>query len=195
MCINAETSLISFIIGELCGLLLLTKSKEKQMIGLFIMFYTFVQLFEYNIYTDNNPELNSRLLLLNLGCQGILFFILMNQICDINYLFMILTIITLLFILIKVVNSDFSSASVNTCIKWNFMDEQISGALTIMYGLLFFWFYTNKHCDIQYDDFINNAGYFFTGTALLSFIISNRPNTPSFWCMSSALLAPIMLLL
>ena len=71
MCINAPTSLGSFIIGETSGLLLInTGDKPRQMIGLFVMFFSLVQLFEYNIYKNNNIKLNSKLLLLNLATQG-----------------------------------------------------------------------------------------------------------------------------
>ena len=58
MCINAETSLASFAIGEIAGLLLLaSKNNDKKVIGLFIMFYSLVQLFEYNIYSPSKKKL------------------------------------------------------------------------------------------------------------------------------------------
>ena len=63
MCINLETSLFSFLIGESAGLTLaMSNSLEKRLIGLFIMFYSFIQIFEANIYFKSNQELNSRLL-------------------------------------------------------------------------------------------------------------------------------------
>ena len=49
MCINAETSLLSLLIGQTAGLILLSKNIERQMIGAFIMFYSLIQYFEYNI--------------------------------------------------------------------------------------------------------------------------------------------------
>ena len=71
MCIDSQTSLASFIIGEIAGLLLvLTGKKEKQVIGLFIMFYSLVQLFEYNIYKSKNVSLHSKLLFLKFGNGG-----------------------------------------------------------------------------------------------------------------------------
>lgn len=199
MCINANTSLASFLIGEISGLLLLsTNSKEKQMIGLFIMFYSFVQLFEYNIYKNNNVKLNSQLLLLNLGLQGLIFFSLMKNVCDIDNLFLLLTLITLIYILFECMDDNFLSSTTNTCIEWNFMNKTVSNLLTFMYIIMFYWFFMSKKCDTQYDNFINKAGYFFTGTAILSLSLDKfniKENTPSFWCMSSAILAPIFLFL
>ena len=194
MCINANTSIASFLIGEICGLILLTKSKDKQILGLFVMFYTLVQLFEYNIYNGNSAELNSRLLLLNLGFQGLVFFVLVNQICDVNKIYLIITGLITLFILYKSLLSDFNSATLNTCLKWNFIDKEISLLLTIMYGAIFYWLFSDKICIENYSKFFDIASYYFGGTAILSFILSQRENSPSFWCMSSAILAPLLLL-
>jgi hypothetical protein len=192
MCINAETSLLSFLIGEMSGLVLLTKDVEHQMIGLFVMFYSLVQFFEFNIYNGNKVEMNSRLLLLNLGFQGLVFFILINQICEINKFYIFISVIIVFLILMEAFSDNFNSVSIETCAKWNFMNNHLSSILTIMYGMMFYWFYISNSCNL---DFINKTGYFFSGTLVLSFIISQQPNNPSFWCLSSALLAPLLLLL
>ena len=76
MCINLKTSILAFGIGTGSGYLLTTKSIEKKMMGIFIMFYSLIQLFEAGIYWSNgtNPLLYSQLIMINLGFQGLLFF-------------------------------------------------------------------------------------------------------------------------
>jgi hypothetical protein len=189
MCINAETSLLSFIIGELCGLTLLTKNKEKQILGTFVMFYSLVQLFEYKIYKNENINLNSRLLLLNLGFQGLFLFLLLSKFCEVNKIYIIVCALIALYILYKATKKNFKNATIDNCMEWNFMENDVSFVLLIMYGILIFWMLTNN-CN----KYFNEAGYFFVGTLLISYTLTNK-NSPSFWCMSSAILAPIFLLL
>ena len=50
MCINAETSLLSMMLCEISGLLMyMNNNINKKMFGLFVMFYTLVQYFEFNM--------------------------------------------------------------------------------------------------------------------------------------------------
>ena len=56
MCVNLQTSIVAFIIGEICGFILATENNEKRAIGIFVMFYSFVQLFEALIYYYGNDE-------------------------------------------------------------------------------------------------------------------------------------------
>ena len=64
MCINLKTSISAFFIGVISSLSLIkSNNKENISIGKFILFYTFVQLFEGLIYY-NNLTIYSRLLLM-----------------------------------------------------------------------------------------------------------------------------------
>jgi hypothetical protein len=195
MCINSHTSLIAFIIGELSGLLLLkSNQKEKKIIGLFVMFYSLVQLMEYNIYKNNNVKLSSQLLLTILGLQGIILFLLINTICKIDGMYIFLSLIISLYIMYKIFSKNYKSATVESCIKWNFMTIDIKILLQVMYFLIFHLLFFNK-C-IFNKIFLRQTGYFFLGTGILSFMITiNKINGPSFWCLSSALLAPILLII
>ena len=194
MCINFETSIIALFIGEISGILLLTQDKEKQMIGLFVMFYSLIQLFDANLYKYNNVALNSKLIILNLGFQGIVFFILMNQLYNINKIYIILCLIISFFILYKAFSDDYEFIEKNTCIKWN-MTEEISLALFIMYGIMFFWYLNLKQMNGPHDTFINETGVFFFITLLIAYFYINVPDSPSLWCLASALCAPIFLLI
>ena len=194
MCINAETSIASFAIGEIAGLLLLaSKNNDKKVIGLFIMFYSFVQLFEYNMYKNNNIELNSKLLLLNLGAQGIFLFALLNQIAHVKSIYFIITGIIFAIILYDVFTKKIKNARFNPCIKWDFMTNKISKLLGIMYITMFFWWFCDKESKNLV--FSNKAKYFFLATFIFSYLIGDFEKKPSYWCMSSAILAPIMLFL
>jgi hypothetical protein len=195
MCINSQTSLAAFIIGELSGLLLLkSNNKEKKIIGLFVMFYSLVQLMEYFVYKNINVKISSQLLLTILGLQGIVLFLLVNTICKINNMYTFLSFIIFIYILYHVFLKNYKSATVEKCIKWNFMSIDIRILLHVMYFLIFHLLFFNK-C-IYNNIFLRNSGYFFLLTFMASFIISKTNiNAPSFWCMSSAILAPILLIL
>jgi hypothetical protein len=195
MCINSTTSLISFIIGELSGLILFTyaTTKIKKYFGLFIMFYSLIQLFEYNIYKNIYAELNSKLLLFNLGCQGFIFFMLMNNVCSVNKLYIYISFIIMIIITIIIFKKKMLYITLNDCIQWNFMDDCIVEFITIMmYSIIFFWSFTNI-CDNETKKIIHKLAYFYIITLLLSYFILNTKNNPSFWCMSSALISPIIL--
>jgi hypothetical protein len=74
-----KTSIGAYIIGTISGLILnKSENKENKIIGKFIIFYTMVQLFEALIYNDNK-EIYSKLLLINLGLQGFVFTLLLND--------------------------------------------------------------------------------------------------------------------
>lgn len=194
MCIDSRTSLASFGIGEIAGLLLLaSKNNDKKVIGLFIMFYSLVQLFEYNIYKNNNIELNSKLLLLNLGAQGIFLFGLLNQIAHVKSIYFIITGIVFAIILYDVFRTKIKNARVDPCIKWDFMTNKISKLLGLMYITMFFWWFCDK--DSANLHFSNKVKYFYLATFIFSYLIGDFEKKPSYWCMSSAILAPIMLFL
>ena len=204
MCINFSTSLTSLFIGELAGLILTFESKEKRAIGLFVMFYSLVQFFEANIhyYGNTASSIYSRLLLINLGFQGLVFFVLMSDIFEIPSYFMIISVIIALSIMYMALSPDFEKATVNNCIKWNFLNNNNNTifALGIMYLLIFYWYLSDKtvfpdaktNLDIG---FINNTGIIFASTFIISQTIATATNSPGIWCLLSAIVAPIFILL
>ena len=113
---------------------------------------------------------------------------------DNNYIY-ICAIISI-FILYKSLKSDFKKATTERCMKWNFFDRSIIYILYIMYGMIFISMY-------HYSDKLNNInklGVLLGLTCIISIYISKMKsllcsiNKPSIWCLSSALIAPIMLL-
>jgi len=194
MCINSQTSLAAFLIGESSGLLLLNSNKiEKKIIGFFIMFYSLVQLMEYNIYNNNNSEISSKLLLTNLGMQGIVLFLLLNTLCKIDNIYLLLPVVAFLYIMYTILFKSHKKATVNNCIKWDFMTFDIKLVLHFMYLSIFHLLFFNK-CLFN-NLFIRKTGYFFLITCIISFIIGNTTSKgPSFWCLSSALLSPLLVL-
>ena len=158
------------------------------------MFFSLVQLFEYNIYKNINVKLNSKLLLLNLGLQGLLLFLLINTICKIDIIYILIGIIVFISILHIVINKKHKDAKVENCIKWEFLHENIATILVLSYFFIFHLVFFNK-C-IYNNDFLRKSGYFFLITLIMSFIIGkNIRNGPSYWCLSSAILSPLLLLL
>lgn len=196
MCIDSQTSLASFIIGEVAGLLLvLSGKKEKQVIGLFIMFYSLVQFFEYNIYNNRNVSLNSKLLLVNLASQGLILFILLKNVCNISNNYIYITLFVLICSIFLMFYTKYQDASVEKCIEWKFLNNSYPQLLTIMYLTMFHAFFFDN-C-MRNNIFLSKIGYFFLITYILSTLInkfSKNDKVPSYWCMSSAFLAPALLL-
>ena len=58
MCIDYKTSVISYLIGMISGLILFLDNPEKKAIGIFILFYTQVQLLEAIIFNWNDIRFN-----------------------------------------------------------------------------------------------------------------------------------------
>jgi hypothetical protein len=198
MCVNAETSLLSLIIGEMSGLLMyMNNDIDKNMFGLFVMFYTLVQYFEFNMYKYKNIDLNSRLLLVNLGSQGFIFFILMSKLYDVNVMYLIISGFIMIYIISQSLDNNFKKANMyackniikDKCNKWEFLTDKTSSLLGLMYGIMFMWYFTDKR-----NKFINKTGQYFALTAIVSYLFLKSKNSPSYWCMSSAVLAPIFLI-
>ena len=140
MCINLQTSLVAFIIGEVSGFLLTQKSEDRKPLGYFVMFFSLVQLCEVFIYYyDNNFSNNfsnifKKLLLLNLGFQGLVFFILMNQIFIIPNIYFIISGFITIFIIYKALDDNYNKSSIvkDKCLRWKFLQDK-----SIKYILLF----------------------------------------------------------
>ena len=203
MCINLKTSLLAFGVGTGSGYLLTTKSMEKKMMGFFIMFYSLIQLFEAGIYWSNgdNPLLYSQLIMINLGFQGLIFFLLMNQIYNFTSFYIIVCLTISLYMLLKALSLQNSNnerlIETDKCIKWNFLGDNSSKVLTLMYGLILYWFwFENKITDLNIDNqFIHNIGIGLTITMLYSYFLTRNCYSPGVWCLSSAIMAPVFLYL
>ena len=193
MCINLQTSIMSFIVGESCGLLLASQGNEKRGIGIFIMFYSFIQLCEAFIYYygDDKSTIASRLLLICLGLQGIVFFLLTKDFINIDPIYYWVSGLSAIFIIYKATSINFPQASIDKCIKWNFIDKEVSIALAIMYFTIIL------STQITTNKLINISGIYFIATLFISLILSSytNDNSPSMWCLASAITSPLLLLL
>ena len=77
------------------------------------------------------------------------------------------------------------------------MNNNTTNVLSIMYFLMFIWYYNNKITlsnDIS-TKYINNTGILFFITFIVSYFLINMKNSPSFWCMISAIVAPIFIIM
>lgn len=196
MCINLETSIIALSIGMIASLKLINdKDKETVLIGKFIMFYTMVQLFEAIIYYNNSSQIPSMLLLLNLGFQGLFFILLLNDIIPLKKIYIYITVLVSIIITYKALHPEFKKATTDGGMKWNFNDTIVSSALFIMYITMFLAVIENNK-DL---DKINKMGILLFGTLLVSYVAPNiimcDANRPSIWCLSSAIIAPLIIFL
>lgn len=189
MCVNFETSIISFLVGEITGFILSTQSNEKRIIGLFIMFYSLVQLFEACMYFNTNDKttLFSRLLLINLGLQGLVYFILVNFYFKVEPIYFMLFGIISLYIMYKAIVTNFNASTINPCMKWNFMENDTIKILGSMYIIMLIYMLTSQ---VQ---LFNNVGKLFIITYGVSLLLPY--NSPSVWCLTSAIAAPVILFL
>lgn len=170
MCINLETSLTAFIIGELSGYFLI-KNKGNVQLGRFIMFFSLIQLIEALAYLNVDQKIITKLLIIALGFQGIVFF-------PKNILLLGIAIYSLYFAFI-----DKSPKSINmkSCTKWNFDRKHIWLMYLIIYILAF-----------MKREKIYNKMIILT---LITLVFTKyTPCWASYWCLTSALVSPLMLL-
>ena len=193
MCISFEASMVAYTVGVVSGALLFFQNKPVfKVFGLFIIFYSHIQLLEGLIY-KNNIILWSKLLLVNLSLQGFLFFGLLKYYNLENSLFTntninILLGVTFLIALYGINKSIFLKETekpsvCNSGIYWPFEQK----FLALMYLLIF------SNLLITKNNFIFYVGIFFLITYVLSKIISTMnvfENTPGLWCWFSAITAP-----
>lgn len=189
MCISFEASIAAYTIGVVSGALLFFQNKSVfKVFGLFIIFYSHVQLFEGLMYKNNNI-LWSKLLIANLSLQGVLLFGLLKYYNIANSLFInILLGATFLLALYGISKSILLKETEKTTvcksgIYWPF--NQIF--LGVMYLLMFSFLLFTKN------NFIFYVGLFFLITYVLSKIVSTMnvfENTPGLWCWFSAITAP-----
>jgi uncharacterized membrane protein len=203
MCINLQTSITAFLIGEISGFLLTRVSEDRKPLGYFVMFFSLVQLCEAVIYYNYSYELSNffhSLLLINLGFQGLVFFILMNKIFIIPNIYFILTIIVAFFSIYIALISHYDKDihKKNKCFKWIYSSKYTKYIIVFMYLLIFYWIFNKKigkrkNIEISYD-FYYKASIIFIGTFIISVLLSNKCY-PSFWCLISALASPLLLII
>ena len=191
MCINFETSLISFLIGEISGYFLTKSNNEKKGIGFFVMYYSLIQFIEMFIHKFNNKNL-SKLHLFNLGTQGIVFFIIMKYILNKNFdkSYLLSTGIIAVIILIKIFFLD-HKINKNKCLDYNLDKHNISKVLFIQYLIIFIYLFSSQ------SKILNKTGIYFFINIIITFLIENKLKTSnvcivSYWCLSSAILAPFL---
>jgi hypothetical protein len=146
---------------------------KKEHLVYIIMFYSFVQLFEAYIYYYGKDEstIASRLLLINLGLQGMVYFILINYYVKVNVVYYLICGIVLLLIIFKATERNFKVANVETCMKWNFMESNITFPLFIMYATML------TYTQISSNRIINISGKYFILTYIFAHLIPG--NGPS----------------
>lgn len=187
MCINLETSIISFILGEYFGFLLYkSNNPKKKVVGIFSMWISLVQLIEALMYyfEDENYNNLNKILALCLGLQGFVLYFFHTKYFYDKKLFFYLTLIISLLILTQITKSDFNYKRKNKCLNWKFLDNEIiSRSLFFMYLSILFLFNHNK----LYREYRT----FLIITYLFSFLIRPIKNRPSMWCLTSALVTPL----
>ena len=201
MCVNFQTSLMAFVLGEITGLILIfdqddTKTNyEKIFIGLFVMFYTMIQFFELKIYLNKeNNQIYKNLLSLNLGFQGLVFFLIASFIYKINYIYLIICLLVSFIIMLNVFqNGTKISLTQNNCLRWDFLtyESDMNMSLGIMYFTMFLWIFVESN-----SKYLKYVGFILLGTFIFSYyVLSGKENSPGLWCLSSAISAPLFLLL
>jgi hypothetical protein len=172
---------------------------EKIFIGLFVMFYSLIQFFELMMYLDKSNSIDQiykKLLILNLGFQGLFFFIMMSLIYKVNSIYLVIcglvSFITILNVFIEDENVLDINFSESKCLKWNFISlaPGVNTSFGLMYFSIFLWIFIGPN-----SNYMKYVGFVLLGTLVFSyFILSNKVNSPSFWCLSSAIAAPLFLL-
>lgn len=206
MCINLKTSIGAFLIGTISGLILInSNNNEKKVIGSFILFYTLIQLFEALIYY-NNLTIYSRLLLIDLGLQGLVFMLLINHyITPINKIYIYICVVISLFVIYNALKSDFTKATIEGGMKWNFNIKPLFGKIFDMSDILTIMYIVMIIAVVNYNDKLNyiiKLAFLLLSAYIISiYIIQSNTglvcstNKPSIWCLSSAIVSPIMLFL
>jgi hypothetical protein len=202
MCVNYQTSIAAFVIGEITGLILIfdqdksSTNYDKIFIGLFVMFYSLIQFFELMLYlnkSNDNNQIYKKMLALNLGFQGLVFFLLASYIYKVNSIYLIICGMVSFLIMLSVFQNDIGiSFTESNCLRWDFLSNlpNINISLSLMYFIIFLWVFTESN-----SEYIKYIGFVLLGTFIFSYyILSGKANSPGLWCLSSAIAAPLFLL-
>ena len=161
-----------------------------KVIGLFIIFYSQIQLLEALIYKNNN-FLWSRLILANLSLQGFIFFALIKYY---NIFKGIYTNVLLFITLLISVYGIYKSFTLKQSEKAKFLKYGIEWPfseyyLALMYFLIFLFLFISKN------KLVYIVGLFFFITLIISICVSYLnvfKHAPGLWCWFSAITAPIL---
>lgn len=187
MCINFEASVSAFLIGEVFGWKLYQSNvKEYQVIGLFAMWVSIIQLIEACIYyfKPKYYELLNKLLSVCLGMQGFIILFAHKKIMKRESILYFLNLIISVIIIIKSFDKSFL-VDKKECLDWNFFDQNktISSLIFWMYMSILFILGTNN----IYSSYRN----YLMLTYVLSYYFIPNLNKPSMWCLTSAIITPV----
>lgn len=187
MCINLETSIISFIIGELYGFKIYkSNKKEYKVLGIFIMWYSLVQFIEACIYYFGTKwyKIFNKTLVICLGLQGLVIFYTHQKIFNQSHILFFVTLLISIILTYKSINDELVIKN-SKCVDWNFFEHNR------YISVLLFWMYISILILLS----INNKYKIFRNYLLFTYFISNfiisNKNTPSMWCLTSAIITPI----
>lgn len=103
------------------------------------MFYSLIQFFELTLYLDKSNTSNQiykKMLVLNLGFQRLIFFLLASYFYKVNQIYLIICGLVSFLIMLSVFQNyiDISFTETN-CLKWNFLSTSydIRNSLGFMY--------------------------------------------------------------
>lgn len=196
MCFNLKSSIISFSIGTLTGsYLFFTKVNEFKVIGFFILVVTLIQLVEALIYHYENRHYRmfTKILSILLSLQGIALMMannIFNQVKT-SLIWVILFLFITLNVVILSLAKSFKNPDKFTCMNWDFinLNKLLSKFLGVMYILLFVWMFTRT------SKIYNYYGLLLLLTFIYSYFIQTKENSPSVWCLASAVASPIVFFL
>ena len=127
----------------------------------------------------------NRLLAIFLGLQGFFLYYIHDKLFDEKNIIYYVTLLISVTIIIIALNTNFNSGEKKKCIDWKFLDNHkiISFLLIKMYFCIFILFIKNKI-------YLKYCLYLII-TLLFSYLIKPIKNSPSMWCLTSALVTPL----
>ena len=180
ICVNLETSIVSFLTGEYFGWNMYQSNiKEYQILGIFIMFFTLIQLIEACIYFFDPKwyKFLNKLLIISLGLQGLVLFYAHQKILYQQHFLIFLTLIISIITTCNTINDKYIVKE-SKCLDWNFFqnNKKISDLIFWMYITVLILLSSNK----KYIIYINYLLFIY----FISKYINVNKNTPSMWCLS-----------
>jgi hypothetical protein len=178
--------LLGFIIGLLTGLFLIYSCEYKHSIGYCIIFLSTTNLYENTLFIYPNSIVVPKLLMINIGMIGFVFFSLVQYIETLDLLYNFFFTYFFWFILLKaILLPDISG--------WNFLTLDVKIIYSITYFMIFNWIYTS---DLNHKKMFYTLGRLMYLSFFFSFTISYfySINLPIMWNTSFLFLSPILLL-
>jgi hypothetical protein len=198
MCVNAEVSLSSFIIGVISSICLIYYGnkkfqKENLSVGIFFIYVSFIQLLEYFIWIDldNKKGLNkiiSIIFPIVISSQPVVFYIIKSIIFNKNVLWINLLIIYYILEAIFAYNSYLINETLITTKKNKYLFWKWDKYGSYIY-IIIFAFAVFLYSNFNYSLLLFILGSF---SLFVSYKISNI-NYTSTWCLISAYMPIYML--